>query len=456
MQDANFLGTENIRKLFFKFSIPAIIGLLVSALYNIVDRIFIGRIPEIGNYAMTGVGLLFPMVNIILAFALLIGIGSTAAISIKLGQKRKAEAEKILGNAFTLCLLFSLALTILGLIFLKPLLIIFGATANTMSYAYDYGFIFILGILPNMVASTMNHPIRGSGDPKRAAFTMLVGAVLNIILCPIFIFGLNLGVRGAAIATIISQIVSAIFVLQYLFSGKSTLRLLKKNMRLSLAPIYSILSIGVSSFALQIAASIVSVFANNQLLAYGGDMAIGAMVAVTSVGNIFVMIIVGMNQGIQPITGFNYGAGNYQRVLAGLRTALISTFTVGVLSFGLIMLFPSMFMKLFNNDPKLLEYGIRGLRIYNFFLPTVSIQIIMANFFQHIGKAKICMALTLSRQFFILLPFYLILPLFFGLDGVWYAMPAADIFSFLITLLLFTLQNNKLRRAIKDGCSLAE
>ncbi len=454
MHDANFLGTEDIRKLFFKFSLPAIIGLLVSALYNIVDRIFIGRIPEVGNYAMTGVGLLFPMVNIILAFALLVGIGATAAISIRLGQKRKADAEKILGNAFTLCLLLSVALTILGLIFLKPLLIIFGATANTIGYAYDYGFIFVLGILPNMISSTMNHPIRGSGNPKRAAFTMLIGAGLNTILSPIFIFVLNLGVRGAAIATIISQIVSAIFVMQYFLSGKSTLRLLRKNMRLSLAPIYSILSIGVSSFALQIAASVVAVFANNQLLAYGGDMAIGAMVAITSVGNIFVMIIVGMNQGVQPITGYNYGAGNYQRVLTGLRTAMTATFTVGVISFSLVMLFPGMFMKIFNNDPQLLAYGIRGFRIFNFLLPLVSIQIIMANFFQHIGKAKISMILTLSRQFIILLPLYFILPHFFGLDGVWYAMPTADLLSFLITLLLFLRETKKLRCAIADGCSL--
>ena len=296
MNRQKLLGEEKISKLLIQFSVPAIIGMMVNTLYNIVDRMYIGNIPEVGGLALTGVGITMPIMTIILAFGMLVGIGTSARISLKLGEHKRDEAEQHLGNAFTLILLISILITVLGLTFMKPLLEIFGASQDTEIYASQYMQIIFIGTIFNMLSFGLNHSIRSDGNPKIAMFSMLIGAGTNILLDPIFIFALGLGVRGAAIATVISQIASTIWILYYFTKGKGSIKISRHNVKLKKAVIISIFSIGMSPFAMQIAQSLVQVLANNALKEYGGDLAIGAMTIISSISMIFMMPLFGLNQ----------------------------------------------------------------------------------------------------------------------------------------------------------------
>jgi putative MATE family efflux protein len=421
------LANESVLKLLVSFSIPAIIGMLVNALYNIVDRIFIGKMEGVGQYAITGVGLNFPIMTVIMAFAMLAGIGAAATISIRLGQNKKDDAEKILGNAFVLSLIFSVIVTIVGLLSIDKLLPIFGASENTFGYAKDYIVIILTGTVFNITAFSMNHCIRAEGNPKRAASTMLVGAVLNTILDPLFIFTFNMGVKGAALATIISQAASAAWVLSYFLTGKSSLKLRLSNLKLIPDIVKSIFSIGISPFSMQIAASVVSITANKSLMTYGGDLAIGAMTVINSVSTLFLMPIFGLNQGSQPIIGFNYGAKSYKRVKDALKYAIMAGTSIVVVGFVLVQVFAPQVIQVFNNNAELVAIGSTGIRIYLFMLPVVAFQIISGNYFQSVGKAKVSMFLSLLRQVILLIPLYIILPKIFGtLTSVWFAGPIAD------------------------------
>lgn len=426
------LGRESVGHLLFKFSLPAIVGMLVNGLYSIVDRIFVGR--GVGSLALSGVAITFPITNIIMAFGMLVGIGAGAAASIRLGEKRKNDAELILGNAYTLVIVLSLILTALGLIFLEPVLVVFGASAETMPYAKQFATIIICGIVLQNIGFGLNNLIRSEGNPKVAMITMLIGAIINFILNPIFIFILKMGVAGSALATIFSQTVCSIWILLYFTGGKSTLKLKKKNMKLNPSIVKFIFSIGMSPFALQMAASVVTILYNVSLKTYGGDLAIGAMALINSVAMLILMPIFGINQGSQPIIGYNYGSKNIERVKKALKYAIISATCISTLGFIAVEAFPVQIVRLFNtDDASLTLLGSHGIKIFLCMLPIVGFQIVSSNYFQSVGKANKAMLLSLSRQVIILIPLLLILPPMLKIDGVWIAGPTADFIASLIT-----------------------
>ncbi|MBW9148582.1 MATE family efflux transporter [Clostridium sp. CM028] len=449
MDSSKQLGEENIGKLLMKFSIPAIIGMLVNGLYNVVDRIFIGR--GIGKLALSGVTVTFPIAIMIMAFAMLVGIGSAALISIKLGQQKKEEAEHILGNAFTLLIILSIVVTILGLIFLEPLLLKIGASKDILPYAKEYITIILIGGIFQSVGFGLNNIIRSEGNPRAAMVTMLIGGVLNTILDPIFIFVFHMGTRGAAIATILSQAVSMIWVLSYFFGGNSVLKIRYKNLKLDAKVVKSIFAIGMSPFSMQLAASIVSIISNRSLVKYGGDMALGAMGVIMSVVMMVLMPTFGINQGCQPIIGYNYGSKNYGRVKHALRLAIIAATTITTTGFIIIQVFPKQIISLFNKDPELIVIGSHGIRIYLFMLPIIGFQIVSSNYFQAIGKAKISIFLGLSRQVILLIPLLFILPRFFGLDGVWLSGPSSDALASIITAVFIFVEIRHLNKLHAEG-----
>ncbi len=444
MNEQKRLGELKIGKLLLEFSIPAIIGMLVNTLYNIIDRMFIGHIKEVGNLAIAGVGITMPLMVIIMAFGMLIGIGTATRISIKLGQHDKEGAERHLGNAFTLIIVTGILLTILGIIFMEPLLNMLGSSPNTLIYAEQYIEIIFLGCIFNLVGFGLNHSIRSDGSPKIAMLSMLIGAITNIVLDPIFIFVLGMGVRGGAIATVISQFISGIWVIYYFTKGKSVLKIKKEYLKLDKKVVLSIFAIGISPFSMQIAQCAVQIVSNNSLQAYGGDAAVGAMTIINSLSMIFLMPIFGINQGVQPIVGYNYGAKKYDRVKEAVRYAIIAATIIVSVGFIVVELFPKQLISIFNNDAELMEIGISGMRLFLCMLPLIGGQIIVTNYFQSIGKVKISMFLSLLRQVIILIPCLIILPKFIGLTGIWAAGAASDFLSVIITTIVFIKYSKEL------------
>lgn len=434
------LAEEPIGKLLFKFSLPAITGMVVNALYNVVDRIFIGK--GVGDLAIGGIFITSPLSLIFMAFSMLIGIGGNNLVSIKLGQNKKEEADKVAGNAFVLLVVVSITIAIFGSIFLKPLLNLFGASPSNFQYAYDYMKIILIGAPFQIIGMGMNNFIRGEGSPTIAMKTMLIGAITNTILDPIFIFLFKMGVEGAALATIISQALSAIWVLTYFFTGKSVLTVKKDYLKLKASIIKDILSIGVSPFSMQLAGSMVTVLLNNSLKTYGGDLANSSMAVINSIAMMVMMPVFGINQGSQPIIGFNYGAKNYDRVKETLKYAVIAATAITSIGFILTQFFPVMLYKLFisaeGDISGLSRIGVPGMRIYLAMFPIIGFQVVSSNYFQATGKPKHAMLLSLSRQVLILIPALLILPRIFGLTGVWLAGPIADFTSSMITAFFVT------------------
>jgi putative MATE family efflux protein len=429
------LGEEPIGKLLVKFSLPAITGMIVNALYNIVDRIFIGK--GVGELAIGGLFISSPISLIIMAFGMLIGIGGNTLVSIKLGQDRKEEAEKVTGNSFVLLILISLCISVFGLIFLKPLLNVFGASPSNYQYAYDYMKIILIGAPLQAIGFGMNNFIRGEGSPTIAMKTMLIGAISNTILDPIFIFWFNMGVEGAALATIISQGLSAIWVMRYFFGGKSMLNIKKEYLKLKLEIAKDIVLIGLGPFSMQIAGSMVTVLLNNSLKNYGGDLANSSMAVINSVAMMVMMPVFGINQGSQPIIGFNYGAQKYDRVKETLKYATIAATVITTIGFLLTQLFPAQLYQLFiskeGNIIEILKIGIPGMRIYLAMFPIVGLQVVSSNYFQATGRPKHAMLLSLSRQVLVLIPALIILPKIYGLTGVWLAGPISDLIASIIT-----------------------
>lgn len=436
MSNQKHLGDAPIGKLLLQYSIPAIIGMVVNALYNIVDRMFIGNIPDIGSLAITGVGITMPIMTIVLAFGMLIGIGTTANISLNLGKGNRTTAEKLLGNAFTLSIIVGLAIAITGTIFANPILNLFGASENTLFYAKEYIGIILLGCTFNILSFALNSTVRADGNPKMSSVTMVIGCGANIILDYLFIFVLNLGVKGAALATIISQAITFFIILYYYTAGNSNLKLKIENFKLKKHLVTMTFAIGIAPFATQIATSLVQVIANNALKTYGSDLAIGAMTVISSLNIIFMMPIFGINQGCQPIIGFNYGAKKYERAKEAFKYATIAACVICIIGFVSIQCFPTQIISLFNNDPELTTLAIKGIRIYLLMMPVVGINIVATSYYQSIGKAKISMFVSLLRQVILLIPFTIILPKFIGLDGVWAAGACADSLSVIITLIL--------------------
>lgn len=451
MKDQKLLGEESELKLLIKYSVPAIIGMLVNALYNIVDRIFIGHIPGVGPMAITGVGITMPIMSILLGFGMLIGIGATANISIKFGQNKRKDAEKILGNSVVLITIISLVLTIIGIVFANSILHLFGASEATIFYAKEYINVILLGTIFNLMSFSLYSTIRADGNPKMSAAVMVLGCIINVILDAVFIFVFNLGIKGAALATVISQIVTTSIMLYYYTFGGSNLKLKLETLKLDWGLVKIVLAIGVAPFSMQMAASVVQVIANNTLRMYGGDLAIGAMAAISSIAMIFLMPIFGINQGSQPIIGYNYGAKKYERAQKTVKLAMIAATIILVLGGILIQAFPALVISMFNSDPKLLEIGVPGLRIYLFMMPIIGISIIGSNYFQSIGKAKLATFLSLLRQVILLIPLTLVLPKIagLGLTGVWLAGTVSDFLSTIITG-LFIIKEFKKEDSIED------
>ena len=437
MKGQKRLGEEKIGKLLLEFSIPAIIGMIVNTLYNIIDRMFIGHIPEVGNLAIAGVGITMPLMTVIMAFGMLVGIGTATRISISLGQHNKEKAERYLGNAFSLIIIIGILLTIVGLVFMDPFLRAFGASDNIIIYAEQYIEIIFAGCIFNMVGFGLNHSIRSDGSPKVAMLSMLIGAVTNIVLDPIFIFGFGLGVRGGAIATVISQLVSAVWVVHYFTKGKSILKIKKQYLKLDKEDVLGIFSIGVSPFSMQIANCAVQVVSNNSLQTYGGDLAVAAMTIINSLSMIFLMPIFGINQGMQPIIGYNYGAKKYERVKQTVKYCIAAATIIVTIGFLVIEFFPEKLILMFNSDPELIRIGVSGMRVFLFMLPLIGGQIVVANYFQSIGKVKISMFLSLLRQVILLIPCLLIIPMFKGLLGVWLAGAVSDFIACIVTVIIF-------------------
>ena len=449
MNKSKELETENVGKLLIKFSIPAVIGMLVNALYSIVDRIFVGR--GVGSLALSGVAITFPITNIIMGVGMLVGAGAAAVVSIKLGQKREKEAEKILGNASILTIVLSIIVTIIGLAFLDPILKLFGASAETLPYAKEFASIVLAGTVLQNIGFGLNPIIRSEGDPKTAMITMLIGALLNVIINPILIFGFHLGVRGSAFATIISQAVCSIWIFMYFTKGKSLLKLKKTNMKLEKKVVLEIVAIGVSPFAMQVAASFVTIVINKSLENYGGDLAIAAYSLIMSIAILILMPMFGVNQGAQPIIGYNYGAKNLSRVKKALKYSIIVNTVISAIGFIFVELFPVQIIKIFNStDTKLIDIGSNGLKIFLCMLIFVGAQTACVNYFQSVGKAKESMLLSLLRQVILLMPLAIILPHFFNLNGVWIAGATSDFVSSIITFIVIALEIRRLKQLNKD------
>lgn len=446
------LNYEPIIPLFLKFSLPAIVGMMVQALYNIIDRYFISNIPDIGSVAIGGVGITMPILFILMGFTMLFGIGGAANISLRMGEGKINKAEHILGNVATLLLLSAIALNLTFLSNLDGFIRLFGATEGNIGYATDYIRIVLWGNLWNTFAFAMNHLIRSEGNPKFSMKIMITGAVANFILDPIFIFktipilnlpGLGLGVSGAAWATIIAQGLSFGLGIYYYQSGKSVLKLRLANLKPNFSIIRMIVAIGVSPFFIQIAGSLVAALFNNNLKVYGGDTAQGAYVIINSIAILFYMPIFGMNQGLQPIIGYNYGAQNYERVKKAVKVGIIASSVVVVVGFLFIQFFPDLLVApMTGGDETLHVLTAQGLKKVELMMFLVGYQIIASNFFSSIGKARLSFFLSLSRQIFFLVPILIILPKFIGLDGIWYSMPISDL---LATILTFFFLNHQFK-----------
>lgn len=432
MDRSKLLEKEKVHKLLIKFSVPAIVGMLVNALYNVVDRIFVGN--GIGSLGIAGITIVFPMMLFIMACGMLIGLGANSLVSIRLGQQKKEEAERIVGHAFTLLILVSLVITATGLIFLDPILKMLGASPAVMPFAKDYSRIILIGTVFQSIGFGMNNFIRAEGRPKTAMITMLIGALINTVLDPLFIFVFQWGITGAALATIIAQMLSAVWVLRFFFSSESMLKIKPENLRLQPEIVGQIAAMGSAPFAMQMAASVLNIIMNVSLTTYGGDTAVSGMGVVNSVAVLFLMPIFGINQGLQPIIGYNYGARRFDRVKEALKLGIIYATAIVSFGFAVTRLFPREIIMLFNSrDVELVSFGSKAVSIFLIFLPIIGFQIVSANYFQAVGKPKHAAFLSLSRQVLVLIPALLILPLFWGITGVLAAGPVSDLISSLIT-----------------------
>ncbi len=442
-QISHQLEHDSISKLLIKYSTPAIIGTISNALYNIIDRAFIGQ--GVGPMAITGLALTLPLMVIFGAFGMLIGAGSSARISILIGQRNIAKAENVLGNAMVLSIGISLVVYTIGFIFLDEILMALGGTSETIPYAREFMEIIIPGQIFATISFGYSNMMRASGYPTKAMLIMASGAVLNVILDPIFIFALDLGIRGAAIATVISMFMTCVLVMHHFFQKNSLVRFKKSNFQLNRTIILSIFSIGLSPFLMQITASVINILINHSLKFYGGDLAIGAWGIINSLLMMLALTIIGINQGMQPIVGFNYGAKKYDRMFKTLNYGMIAGTIITTLGFLFALIAPELPIRIFTRDSELIQLSSNGLHhvMAVFFL--VGFQMVAVNFFQAIGKAKISIFLSLTRQVIFLIPAILILPHSLGLNGVWYSMPIADTLSAIVVTIALIIVCRKIR-----------
>lgn len=443
MSNVDELRDANIGRLMFKYFVPAFVGVFVNALYNIVDRIFIGQ--GVSAEALSGISVIFPVMLIMMGFGMLIGIGTGVYVSINMGRKDMERAEQTLGTGFTLMVLVSVLIMVVTYILKEPILRSFGSTEETFQFANDYLNIILAGTPFMVVGFSLNNVIRSEGNARIAMMSMILSAGTNIILDPIFIFWLDMGVKGAAYATAISMFVLMVWVLVHFRGGRSVIKLKNKNVRINKGILVEIIAIGMAPFSMQIANSLVQGLLNKKLIDYGGDLAVGAMGIVNSVISLVIMAIVAINMASQPIIGFNYGAKSVPRVKEALRISLIAATIIAIGSFTFIEAIPGVIVRLFNtSSSELYEISVHGLRLVILALPLVGFQVVASHFFQAVGKAKLAMFATLFRQVIGLIPLLFILPGFWGISGIWLAYPIADTMSALAVSVLLVREWRRL------------
>lgn len=444
-QNKEFLGTEPVGRLLFKLSVPAVVAQMINMLYNIVDRIYIGHMPGDGSLALTGVGVCMPIIMIVTAFAALVSSGGAPRASIFMGKKDLDTAEKILGGCFALQVILSVILTVVLLVFNKSFLMAFGASENTISYATAYMNIYAVGTIFVQLTLGMNAFITAQGNAKTGMMTVIIGAVCNIVLDPIFIYGFHLGVRGAAMATVISQTVSCIWAISFLCGKRTLLRLKPGNFLAGPKVVLPCIALGLATFIMQGSESVISVCFNSSLLKYGGDTAVGAMTILSSVMMFAMLPLQGLGQGAQPISSYNYGARNVDRVKKTFRLLLICSFTYAVVLWAALELFPQVFAGIFTSDPELRSYAARVLRIYCGALFMMGIQMACQMTFVSMGKAVCSIIVAVVRKFVLLIPLIYIVPHLVADQtiGVYLAEPVADFFAVTFTVILFTVQFKK-------------
>ena len=448
-QDKEFLGKEPIGKLLLKLALPTVAAQLINMLYNIVDRIYIGHIPEIGADALTGVGVCMPLIMMVSAFAALVGFGGSPRASIAMGKKDNDLAEKILGNCFTTQILISFVLTVVLLIWNRDLLMAFGASENTISYGTRYMNIYSVGTIFVQLTLGMNAFITAQGFAKTGMLSVLIGAVSNIVLDPIFIFGFNMDVQGAALATIISQALSCVWVVSFLFGKKTILKIRKENMRLSASVILPCLALGTSTFIMQASESVISICFNSSLQKFGGDIAVGAMTILTSVMQFAMLPLQGLGQGAQPIISYNYGAGSARRVKDAFKLLLKISLGYALFLWAMVMILPGGFVRMFTSDLKLIAFTKTALRVYLAALFMMGIQMACQMTFNSLGRAVESIIVAIMRKFVLLLPLIFVLPQIFKSDqtmAVYLAEPIADFLAVSFTIVLFAIQFRKALR----------
>lgn len=451
-QDKTFLGTQPIGKLLFRLAVPTVIAQLVNMLYNIVDRIYIGHMPGDGTLALTGVGVCLPLIILVSAFASFVASGGAPRASICMGRGDHDSAEKILGGCFTLQLIISAVLTAILLLWGQDLLLLFGASENTIGYAEAYMSIYTVGTAFVQLTLGLNAFITAQGFAPVGMKTVLIGAVCNIILDPIFIFGLHMGVRGAALATVLSQAVSCAWVLRFLTGPRTTLRLKRQYLRPQAKLILPCIALGLAAFIMQSSESVISMCFNSSLLKYGGDPAVGAMTILSSVMQFAMLPLQGIAQGAQPITSYNYGARNSQRVRASFRLLLIVSLIYSTLLWAAIMLFPQLFARMFTPSPELIAFTARALRLYCGALFLFGLQIACQMTFVSIGNAPCSIFVAVLRKFILLLPLIYLLPhlLTDQTSAVYLAEPTADVIAMSCTAVLFSVQFKKALKKLDE------
>lgn len=446
---ATKLGTERIRKLLVQYAVPAIIAMTASSLYNIIDSIFIGQ--GVGAMAISGLALTFPLMNLAAAFGSLVGVGAATLISVRLGQKDYETAQRVLGNVVTMNLIIGFSFGFIALIFLDPILYFFGASETTLPYAHDFMTIILLGNVVTHMYLGLNAVLRASGHPKQAMYATITTVIVNTILAPIFIYVFEWGIRGAATATVTAQIVSLIWQFRILTNKNELLHLRRGIYRLKKKIVLDSLAIGMSPFLMNLAACLIVILINKGLKEYGGDLAIGAYGIVNRIGFFFVMIVIGINQGMQPIAGYNFGAQQYDRVMRVVKLTMIGATCVTTFGFIIGEFFPHLVASIFTTDQQLIDLAAEGMRIVVFCFPIIGIQMVTTNFFQSIGMASKSIFLSLTRQLLFLLPGLLILPHIMenlgnnGALGVWLSMPVADFFATIVAIFMFRNQLKKFK-----------
>ncbi len=438
------LGTRPVGHLLMQYALPAMVAMTAASLYNIIDRVFIGQV--VGPMAISGLAITFPFMNLGAAFGAAVGVGSSTSISVKLGQRDYQTAEQLLGNTVTLNLIIGIAFSVVSLLFLDPILRFFGASDHTLPYARAFMQIILLGNVVSHMYYGMNAVLRAVSKPREAMIATILSVGLNIIFDFVFIYWWRWGIRGAALGTVVAQSIALAWQMRFFADKRQLLHLKRGIYRLKGSLVKLILSIGVSPFLMNATACIIVIFMNNQLVRYGGDLSVGAYGVANALAMVFMMFVMGLNQGMQPIAGYNYGSQQFDRLRRVVDISIIAGVCIMTVGWLVAMFLPHAVASLFTSDPQLTRLSVKAIRINMLMFPLVGAQMVITTFFQCIGKVKLSIFLSLSRQLIILLPLLLLLPLFFGIDGVWYSLPSSDFLAAVIaavTMMLFTRKLNK-------------